>query len=90
MIQPIADRVLIEPLSQAEKTTGGIIIPDMAKKKQNMGIVRAVGQSKMYAEDVELLIGNTVLYEENAGIEVEQDGKVMRLLKKGNVIMKID
>lgn len=89
MIQPLADRVLIEPLSQNEKTTGGIIIPEIAKKKQNVGIVRKVGQEKMYELDVPLSPGDKVLYEENAGIEVEDDGINCRLIKKGNVIMKI-
>lgn len=31
-IKPLADRVVIEPAAAEEKTAGGIIIPDTAKK----------------------------------------------------------
>ena len=32
-IQPLGDRVLVEPLEAEEKTSGGIVIPDTAKEK---------------------------------------------------------
>ena len=32
-IKPLADRVLVEPAAAEEKTVGGIIIPDTAKRK---------------------------------------------------------
>ena len=32
-IQPLADRVLVEPAAAEEKTASGIIIPDTAKEK---------------------------------------------------------
>ncbi|HDS01716.1 MAG TPA: co-chaperone GroES, partial [candidate division Zixibacteria bacterium] len=32
-IQPLADRVLVEPMEPAEVKKGGIIIPDTAKER---------------------------------------------------------
>ena len=42
-IQPLADRVLIEPAAAETKTSSGIIIPDSAKEKPQKGTVVAVG-----------------------------------------------
>ena len=42
-IQPLADRVVIEPAQTEEKTATGIIIPDTAKEKPQKGKVVAVG-----------------------------------------------
>ena len=32
-VQPLGDRVLLQPLEAEEKTAGGIIVPDSAKEK---------------------------------------------------------
>ena len=45
-IQPLADRVLVEPAAAEEKTASGIIIPDTAKEKPQKGSVVAVGTGK--------------------------------------------
>ena len=36
-IQPLADRVLVEPAAAETKTASGIIIPDNAKEKPQKG-----------------------------------------------------
>jgi len=45
-IKPLADRVLIKPMSSEEKTKGGIFIPDTAKEKPQRGAVIAIGAGK--------------------------------------------
>ncbi len=45
-VKPLGDRVLIEALEAEEKTTGGIVIPDSAKEKQQRGKVVAVGKGR--------------------------------------------
>jgi len=90
MIKPIGDRVLIEPIVPGDKTSGGIIIPPTAKQKQNTGFVRAVGEGLLLDEETVLLPGDKVLYEENAGIEVEEGGVKCRLVRKENVLLKLN
>ena len=46
-IQPLADRVLVEPLDEDEQVKGGIIIPDSAKEKPQQGKVVALGTGKL-------------------------------------------
>ncbi|MBD3381688.1 MAG: co-chaperone GroES, partial [candidate division Zixibacteria bacterium] len=36
-IQPLADRVLVEPIEAPEVKKGGIIIPDTAKERPQQG-----------------------------------------------------
>jgi len=44
-IRPLADRVLIEPISTEEKTESGIILPEtVSKDKPEQGKVIAVGE----------------------------------------------
>jgi chaperonin GroES len=42
-IKPLDERVLIEPMEQEEKQVGGIIIPDTAKERPQMGKVVVLG-----------------------------------------------
>ena len=45
-VKPLADRVLVEALEAAEKSAGGIYIPDNAKEKPQKGKVIAAGPGK--------------------------------------------
>ena len=46
-IQPLGDRVLVEPQKEEEVKKGGIIIPDAAKEKPQQGKVIAIGTGKI-------------------------------------------
>jgi chaperonin GroES len=39
MFTPLHDRVLVRIIEGDEKTSGGLIIPDTAKEKPQMGVV---------------------------------------------------
>jgi len=58
-ITPLGDRVLVEPTVADEKTPSGIIIPDSAAEKQNIGKVIAVGDLE---EIKNIKVGDTVLF----------------------------
>ena len=45
-INPLSDRVVVKPEAAEEKTASGIILPDSAKEKPQMGEVVAVGPGK--------------------------------------------
>ena len=46
-IKPLGDRVLVEPIKEAEMKKGGIIIPDSAKERPQEGKVIALGTGKI-------------------------------------------
>ena len=84
-IQPLADRVLIEPAMAEEKTVGGIIIPDTAKEKPQRGKVVAVGTGKI-DEPMTVKTGDTVLYGKYAGTEISFDGKDYLIMREADIV----
>lgn len=84
-IKPLADRVLIKPAPAAEKTAGGIIIPDTAKEKPLQGEVLATGNGTK-DEEMVLKAGDTVLYGKYAGTEVEFDGVKYLIMRQSDVL----
>ena len=84
-IQPLADRVLIEPAPPEEKTVGGIIIPDTAKEKPLQGTVVAVGRGTK-DEEMVLKAGDQVLYGKYAGTELEHEGKKYLVMRQSDVV----
>ncbi len=96
-ISPLADRVLIRPFNEqeAERTASGIFIPASAHKetKFKKGEVTAVGNG--WYQDGDLIplrvkVGDTVLFPEYAGDEVEVEGKKYMILKEDSIIAIIN
>ena len=87
-IKPLADRVLIRPAAQEEKTVSGIIIPDSAKEKPLKGEVVAVGDG---TKDEALVrkAGDTVLYGKYAGTEIEHEGEKYLIMRQSDVLAKL-
>lgn len=84
-IQPLADRVLIEPAPAETKTVGGIIIPDTAKEKPLQGEVLAVGNGTK-DEEMVLKAGDRVLYGKYSGTEVELEGEKYLIMRQSDVL----
>ena len=87
-IQPLSDRVLIEPTAAEEVTASGIIIPDSAKEKPLRGTVLAVGNGTK-DEEMILKAGDTVLFGKYAGSEIEVDGKKYLMMRQSDVLAKL-
>ena len=80
-LQPLQDRVLIEVIEAAAKTTGGLLLTEGSKEKLTMGKVVAVGPGRVPAEGEEakqvapkVEVGSTVLYQKYSGTEVGAGG----------------
>jgi len=84
-IKPLGDRVLVEPQAAEEKTASGIIIPDTAKEKPQKGHVVAVGPGKK-DEDMEVKVGDTVLYGKYSGTELTVDGKDYLMMRQSDIL----
>lgn len=87
-LKPIEDRVIIELENEtAEKNVGGIIIPDTAKDKPNIGIVVAVGTD----EDLQRIIkvGDRVIYAKYSGTEIEIEGRKLLIISKNDILAVI-
>ncbi len=84
-IQPLADRVLIEPAPAEEKTAGGIYIPDTAKEKPQKGTVVAVGPGKK-DEPTTVKVDDVVLYGKYTGTEINVDGGDYLMMRESDIL----
>lgn len=81
--EPLGDRVLVEPLAEADQTSGGILLPDTAEShragKCKRGLVLAVGPGGKndHGVFVETVVkpGQKVAYGRHAGYEIDIAGK---------------
>ena len=85
-VKPLHDRVIVKPEEKAEKTAGGIIIPDTAQEKPQRGEVVAVGSGKI-DEPLTVKVGDTVLFGKYSGTEIEIEGEKYLLLKETDIFV---
>lgn len=89
-IRPLADRVLVKPLEQEERTASGIVLPDTAKEKPQQGQVLAVGTGRLLenGETVPLTVkaGDTVIFARYAGTEIKVEGEDLLILSERDVL----
>lgn len=84
MIKPLADRVVVEPKEAETKTASGLYIPDTAKEKPQQGTVVAVGPGTKDVE-MEVKVGDVVLYGKYAGTEVTFEDKKYLIMKQSDI-----
>ncbi len=92
-IQPLADRVVVKALEEAEQMRGGLYIPDTAKEKPSQGEVVAVGPGKLSDEgtriDMDVKVGDKVLYGKYSGTDVTLDGEEYLILRESDILAVI-
>ena len=74
-IEPINDKVLVQPLEEADITAGGIVLPDTAKEKPKQGTVVAAGPGRLLDDgsraEMKIKIGEKVIYASYAGTDIK-------------------
>lgn len=93
-IRPLHDRIIVERLTEDEKTSGGIIIPDSAKEKPQKGKIIAVGKGKV-AEDgkvrpLDVKAGDTVLFGKYAGTEIKINNQDRLIMREDDVLAVLE
>ena len=93
-LRPLADRLIVEPIEQEEKTASGIILPETAKEKPQEGTVLAVGPGRKDEEGkpipMDVKEGDRVLYAKYAGTEVKLEDKKYLILKESDILAILD
>ena len=91
-LQPLADRVLVQPIEQEEKTKSGIYLPDTAKEKPQEGKVLAVGPGKTSEEGklipMNLKVGDVIIYSKYGGTEIKVDNEELIILRESDILAK--
>ena len=89
-IKPLSDRVVVKPLEEAEQMRGGLYIPDTAKEKPSQGEVVAIGPGKLSDDgtrlDMDVSVGDKVLYGKYSGTDVTLDGQEYLILRESDIL----
>ena len=100
-LKPLNDWAVIRPTDAAEKTAGGLYIPDSAKEKPQEGVVEAIGPGAYEEEKFDkkkkdkkdrLFIptsikpGDLVLYERYAGQTYSIGGEDLILVRERDIL----
>ncbi|OGH08104.1 MAG: co-chaperone GroES [Candidatus Levybacteria bacterium RBG_13_35_9] len=93
-IKPLFDNVLIKPLEAEEKTASGIILPDSAKEKPQMGLVIAIGSGHVTSDGKTLpmvvKIGQKVMYKKWGGNEIKLEGIEYTIVEQKDILAIIN
>ena len=89
-VKPLHDRVLVKRIEEEQKTKGGIIIPDTAKEKPQMGEVIAAGGGRK-TEDGEVIPldvkkGDKVLFSKYSGNEIKIEGVELLIMREEDIL----
>ena len=91
-IDPLSDRVVVTPEDAEEKTASGIILPDTAQEKPQMGKIVAAGPGKVSDNGnvVKMSVqkGDKVLYGKYSGTEITLDGTEVLIMRESDILAK--
>lgn len=79
--KPLKERVFVSYTEEADKTAGGIYLPDTAKEKPQKGKVEAVG-----SEVKEVKVGDIILFDKYSGSKINIEGTEYLILKEEDIL----
>lgn len=88
--KPLRDRVLVKYSEEAEKSAGGLYIPDTAKEKPQKGEVVAVGPGRITEDGklqkVDVKVGDTILFDKYSGSKITMDNVEYLILREEDIL----
>ena len=94
-LTPLGDRIVVRREEGAEKTAGGILLPDAAKEKPQRGKVLAVGAGRQLKDGsrkgVQVKVGDNVIFTAWAGDEYKDNksGQIL-IMREDDILAVID
>jgi chaperonin GroES len=83
-IEPIGEMILIAMENAPEKTDSGLLLPEEAREKMNVGRVEAVGP-----EAKSVGVGDRVIYRQYSGTKMEWMGQDYLLIQEEDIQAKV-
>jgi chaperonin GroES len=96
-VVPLGDRVVVKQSRQEETRASGLVIPDTAREKPQLGVVVAVGPGRLDDNGKRVVIdlknGDRVLYAKYSGQDVPRgvfsDEEDYMILKESDILAKL-
>jgi len=90
MLKPLADHIIVQVVTEEQKTQGGIVLPDTAKEKPQEASVIAVGPGRLLDNgsrvSPEGKTGDRVIFAKYSGTEIKIDGDEYLILRESDVL----
>lgn len=86
-VKPLGDRILIKMEQEETTTRGGIIIPETAQEKTQIGNVVAVGDDE---DVITVKVGQRVMYDKYAGTTVKIEDEDHLILSMSDVLAVVE
>ena len=83
-IEPIGEMVLIAMENAPEKTDSGLLLPEGAREKMNVGLVEAVGPDAK-----SISVGDRVIYRQYSGTKIEWMGMDYLLIQEEDIQARV-
>lgn len=92
--KPLFDNVLIKPLVAEDVLPSGIVLPDTAKEKPQIGQVMAVGpgstDDKGNPVKMMVKVGQKVMYKKWGGNEVKVNGEEWTMVEQKDILAIVE
>lgn len=89
-VVPVGDKVVVRRMDTEEKTPAGIVLPEAAREKQQVGRVLSIGDGKRLPNGthapVSVTEGDRVLFSTYAGTEVDVDGQKLLVMGEDDIL----
>ena len=89
--RPLSNRVLVKRVKEEAETCGGIILPDSAKQKQEIGEILAMGPGKKGKDgklvEMTVKVGDKVMWDKFSGQNIDSvDSEELVIVKEDDII----
>ena len=93
-ITPLFDNVLIKPVEMEQKLPSGLVLPDTAKEKPQVGEVMAVGtggvDDKGNVVKMIIKVGQKVMYKKWGGNDVKVNGQEWTIVEQKDILAIVE
>ncbi len=93
-LKPLGSNVIVQPTPREEMTKSGIVLPDTAKERPQEGTILAAGPGRTLdngsREEIEVAVGQKVLFQKYAGTEFKLDDDELLILKHGDILAIVE
>jgi chaperonin GroES len=93
-LKPLGSRVVVEPIEQEDILASGIVLPETAKEKPQRGKVLSIGPGDRDEAgkriQLDVAVGDTVLFAKYAGTEIKLDGKKILILRESDLLAIVE
>lgn len=88
-LRPLNDRLIVKRMEAEKKTASGILLPDAASEKPDLGEVLAVGNGKILEDGkvrpLDVKVGDTILFGKYSGQAFKHDGIELLMMREEDV-----